>query len=184
MRRAYGIACCALILLCWQVAAQENQKASGIWLDVPYVHQEKEGCGSASLSMILQYWKSQGTNVPPDRLDAEKIQKQLYSKSAHGIYASAMEKYLRESGFNAYAFRGGWSDLKEHLEKGRPLIVGLQPRKGALLHYVVVAGISEEQNEVIVNDPWRGKLIRISRDDFEQQWRVTDFWTLLAVPKS
>src|SRR5438094_3268736 len=29
---------------------------SSVWLDVPYVHQEKEGCGSAALAMILQYW--------------------------------------------------------------------------------------------------------------------------------
>jgi len=29
---------------------------SGLWLDVPYVHQEKDGCGSASLAMVLQYW--------------------------------------------------------------------------------------------------------------------------------
>jgi len=28
----------------------------GVWLDVPFVKQEKEGCGSASVAMIMQYW--------------------------------------------------------------------------------------------------------------------------------
>jgi len=28
----------------------------GLWLDVPYIHQEKDGCGAASLAMVLRYW--------------------------------------------------------------------------------------------------------------------------------
>src|SRR5207248_6187286 len=32
--------------------------AAGFWLDVPYVHQEKDGCGSASLAMVLRYWQT------------------------------------------------------------------------------------------------------------------------------
>jgi len=47
-----------------------------------------------------------GTKLPPERLDAEKIQRELYSKEAHGIRASAMEQFLREAGFSPYIFRG------------------------------------------------------------------------------
>src|SRR5260221_10342334 len=93
---------------------------SGVWLDVPYVHQEKEGCGSAALAMVLQYWNQKGAVLSPERIDAEKIQRDLHSKEARGIRASAMERDLRESGFSPFIFRGEWSELTAHLEKGPP----------------------------------------------------------------
>ena len=155
----------------------------GVWLDVPYVHQEKDGCGSASLSMVLQYWSQKGTVLPAERLDAEKIQRELYSKEEHGIRASAMEKFLRDSGFSPFIFRGEWSDLASHIEKGRPLIAAIQSGKKAPLHYVVVAGIDRQQEAVLLNDPERGKLFRVERMEFEKEWLRTDNWTLLAIPK-
>src|ERR1043165_5812507 len=30
--------------------------ASGVWLDVPFIKQEKDGCGAASIAMVMQYW--------------------------------------------------------------------------------------------------------------------------------
>jgi len=155
-----------------------------VWLDVPYVHQEKNGCGSAALAMVLQYWAQKGTAIAPERMDEAKIQSTLYSQQDHGIRASSMEQYLRESGFSPYAFRGEWSDLGNHLEKGRPLIASIQPGGKSSMHYVVVVGIDREREGVLLNDPERGKLFRVERAEFEKEWQRTDCWTLLAVPKS
>ena len=47
---------------------------SGLWLDVPFVHQAKDGCGSASLAMVLQYWKSKNYEVAAERMDPAAIQ--------------------------------------------------------------------------------------------------------------
>jgi ABC-type bacteriocin/lantibiotic exporter with double-glycine peptidase domain len=157
--------------------------SGGVWLDVPFVHQEKEGCGSAALAMVLQYWAQKGTAIAAERTDAEKIQKELYSKDAHGIRASAMERFLRESKFSPYVFRGEWNDLVTHLEKGRPLIASIQPGRKSSLHYVVVVGVDRDQEAVLLNDPERGKLFRVERSEFEKQWLRTNNWTLLAVPK-
>jgi ABC-type bacteriocin/lantibiotic exporter with double-glycine peptidase domain len=93
-----------------------------------------------------------------------------------------MQRYLRESGFDVFAFRGEWSDLRSNISKGRPLIAGLKPR-GAPAHYVVIVGIIPHDTAVLVNDPQRGKLLQIDRSDFEKAWQGTDDWTLLAVPK-
>jgi len=155
---------------------------SGLWLDVPYVHQERDGCGSASLAMVMQYWKSKNFEVPADRMDPVAIQRALYEKKAHGIYASEMEKYLRDSGFEVFAFRGEWSDLRAQVVKGRPLITGLKPQ-GAPAHYLVVVGIDPQNAAVLVNDPERGKLVRIERREFEKAWQGTETWTLVAVPR-
>ena|SRR5215831_18941445 len=155
----------------------------GVWLDVPFLGQEKEGCGSAALAMVLRYWSQKGTVISVERMDPEKIQRELYSKEAHGIRASSMEKFLRESGFSSFIFRGEWNDLAAHIEKGRPLIASIEPRGKSSLHFVVVVGIDSEREAVLLNDPERGKLFRVERSEFEKEWLPTDNWTLLAVPK-
>jgi predicted double-glycine peptidase len=168
----------ALFLACFAVAAEG---APGLWLDVPYIHQEKDGCGSASLAMILRYWQSKNASVAEGRADPVRIQLELYAAKPRGIYASDMERYLRASGFDVYASRGEWGDLRLQVAKGRPLIAGLKP-KGGPAHYVVIVGIGPDDAEVLVNDPERGKQMHIERADFEKGWRGTENWTLLAVP--
>lgn len=151
--------------------------ATGVWLDVPYIRQEKNGCGAASIAMVMQYWIGKGASTPRSDADPHTIQKLLYSRRAEGIFVSDMEGYFREKGFEAFAIRGEWADLRNHIEKGRPLIVCL--KEGAPLHYVVVAGV--DARFVLLNDPARRKLLKLDRTAFERNWK--DRWTLLAVPR-
>lgn len=158
-------------------------KSAGVWLEVPYIKQTEDGCGSAALAMLLQYWSEHGAAIAAGRADAEAIQKQLYSRKAHGIFASDMERYLRESGFREFAVRGDWSDLRQHLEHGRPLIISMQPgTTRAPFHYVVVTGMDWQREAIFVNDPARGKLLRVERAEFEKEWQAARKWMLLAVP--
>jgi len=184
-RGAIGRPAPGLLLLALAAAslcAQQTGKA-GIWLDVPFIKQTREGCGSASIAMLLQYWSAHQTVVPAGRDDADAIQRQLYSRKGHGIFASDVERYLKESGFRVFALRGAWSDLREHLAQGRPLIVSLEPGStSAPLHYVVVTGMDWQREALFVNDPARGKLLRIERPEFEKQWLAARNWMLLAVP--
>ena len=157
---------------------------SGIWLDVPFVKQEKDGCGAASVSMIMQYWEHQQGQTSQPSSDAVTIQRALYSPQAHGIYASAIENYLRQNDFQTFAVEGTWADLRHHLEKGRPLLVALKPGGNAPLHYVVVAGLDQEDGIVLQNDPAQRKLLKQNRADFERDWKRADNWMLLALPAS
>jgi len=168
------------LTVAWCVVAAAS--APGLWLDVPYIHQERDGCGSASLAMVLRYWKSKDADVPDDRSDPANIQRLLYAAKPRGIFASDMEKYLRDSGFETFAFRGEWSDLRSQIAKGRPLIAGLKA-KGAPAHYVVIVGVEAEDVAVLLNDPERGKLLRVERNEFAKVWKGTENWTLLAVPR-
>ena len=160
------------------------QERAGIWLDVPYVRQAEDGCGSAAISMLLQYWNAHGTVIDSQRADTAAIQKHLYSRKVRGIQASDMESYLKESGFRVFPLNGDWKDLLEQLKQGRPLIAALQPGSSkTTLHYVVVTGIDWQNGAVFINDPARGKLLRIAREDFEKQWRPNRNWMLLALPE-
>jgi ABC-type bacteriocin/lantibiotic exporter with double-glycine peptidase domain len=173
-----------LLLFLGPSARTGPQEKGGIWLDVPYVKQSEDGCGSAAISMLLQYWNAHGTAIDSRRADATAIQKQLYSRKVHGIHASTMESYLKDSGFRVFPLNGDWKDLLEHLKLGRPLIASLQLGTARTpLHYVVVTGIDWQNEAVFINDPARGKLLRVVREDFEKQWRPNRNWMLLALPE-
>ncbi|HEY1528666.1 MAG TPA: C39 family peptidase [Candidatus Angelobacter sp.] len=156
----------------------------GVWLDVPFIKQEKDGCGAASIAMVMQYWRKQQTRPVDRSADAVEIQRALYSSKDHGIRASDLEHYFRQNGFQTFAFAGKWEDLKQHLEKGRPLIVALKPSAlETSLHYVVVVGIDPAQDIVYLNDAAQRKLLKQERASFENQWSAVGHWTLLALPK-
>src|SRR6266849_8269114 len=174
-----------LLLFLGRTAPPGPQERAGIWLDVPYVKQSEDGCGSAAISMLLQYWNAHGAGIDSQRTDAAAIQKQLYSRKVRGIRASDMESYLKESGFRVFPLNGEWKDLLEQLKQGRPLIASLQPGSARTpLHYVVVTGIDWQSGAVFLNDPRRGKLLRMERADFEKEWRPNRNWMLLVLPKA
>ena len=157
---------------------------SGVWLDVPFVKQEKNACGAASLAMVMQFWQRQrGLSANADS-DPGQIQLSLYASEARGIYASVLERYLQQHGYQTFAFAGRTPDLQQHVEKGRPLIVALKPGIGQALHYVVVAGFDPEHNLVLLNDPAQRKLLKQELASFEKEWKGAGHWTLLAVPQS
>jgi len=156
----------------------------GIWLDVPFIRQEKDGCGAASIAMVMQYWLKQQAKPAEASSDAVEIQRALYSSKDHGIRASDLEAYFQQHGFQTFAFTGKWDDLKQHLEKGRPLIVAVKPSAlETSLHYVVVVGVDPAENVVYLNDAAERKLLKQDRMTFEKQWKAVKQWTLLALPK-
>src|SRR5216683_2034833 len=157
---------------------------AGLWLDVPFVKQQKDGCGAASIAMVMQYWQQQHGAPANPKAEAARIQRVLYAEAAHGIYASDMERYFQQNGYVTFTFSGEWADLKQHLEKGRPLIAALKPGSALPLHYVVVAGLDQERQLVLLNDPAQRKLLKQDQSRFEQEWKAAGRWTLLAVPKA
>ena len=155
---------------------------SGVWLDVPFVKQRKDGCGAASIAMVMQYWQRQeGRNEDPDA-EYSHIQNELLSPALHGIYAFDMERYLRQKGFATYVFLGDREVLAHHLDKGRPLIVAVKPGRNLPLHFVVVVGVDQADQFVLLNDPDQRKLLKEDLPRFEREWKAAGHWTLLAVP--
>src|SRR5438132_14369793 len=76
------------------------------WIDVPFVSQEKNGCGAASIAMLMRYWSRDG-------VDPHQIQQALCSREAGGIRGADAEAYLRAHGFRTFVFRVECSDLEE-----------------------------------------------------------------------
>ncbi len=173
----------ALVLAAGCCAVQAQQPgAAGGWIDVPFVAQRGEGCGAASIAMVMQYWDRQRGQAMRPEAGYTSIDRALYSRAAHGVYASAMERYFRKNGYQAFAFAGQTDDLTRHIAKGRPLIAALEPGTGQPLHFVVVAGVDPVRHLVLINDPAQRKLTEEDQTRFEQEWKAAGNWTLLALP--
>lgn len=155
-----------------------------LWIDVPFVAQSKDGCGSAAISMVMQYWENRSGQPVSGLAEPSQIQATLDPRADGGIAASDMERYFSASGYRVFAFQANWGDLQHQVQAGRPLIVSLKASgPWGPLHYVVVVGIDAERGFVFLNDPARQKLLRISREGFESEWNPTHDWTLLALPQ-
>lgn len=141
-------------------------------LDVPFFEQKKNGCGAASVAMVMEYWR--------DDVDAAKVYAELGGNAAGGTALDAMRKYLEDAGFRAFTLRGEWSDIEKHLEKRRPLIVALRPGPSKRLHFAVVAGV--DTGHVRLNDPTRRNSVQMKRSNFEKQWTLAEKWMLVAAP--
>ena len=151
------------------------------WIDVPFVRQVRAGCGPAAIAMVMQYWVRQTPGLDAAAAGAEQIDKALPARTT-GILGKDLKRYLESHGFSVYVFDGEMADLRNHLAKGRPIVVCLGLKgPDAPLHYVVLVGIGE--GEVLLNDPARGKLFREKTVEFLRAWKVTENWALLAVPR-
>ena len=150
-------------------------------LEVPFVRQEKRGCGAASAAMVAQYWSRQYPALGITNADPREACRELHSPETGGIRLSNMRRYLDDRGFHAFTLRASWADLHYHLSRQRPLIVCLKKRSQAEMHYVVVVGIGATR--VWLNDPAHRKPNALDRSPFEQRWQTADRWVLLAVPR-
>ncbi len=167
-------------------AARAAQAAAppDVWIDVPFVRQPADGCGAASVAMVMEYWARQRHRALTPADDVTSIERQVGSRRLDGATPAALEHYLEQHGFVTFAVQGTWKDLEEQIGKGRPLIVALRPTGERALHYVVIAGVDSARGTVTMNDPAERKLLTQERAGFERDWSATHDWMLLAVPQS
>jgi ABC-type bacteriocin/lantibiotic exporter with double-glycine peptidase domain len=161
-----------------------------VWVDVPFFKQQKNLCGAACIYMIMDYWRSHQEalgergktfNLPTP----QEISSAFDAPQAKGIYGSQIAGYFGRQGFRTFVFKGDWSDLEDHLSKGRPLMIALGGRgSNGPNHYVVLTGLDSSKKTVLMNDPARRKLSRMDQTNFLELWRKTFNWTLLALPET
>jgi ABC-type bacteriocin/lantibiotic exporter with double-glycine peptidase domain len=124
--------------------------------------------------MVLRYW---GDPVAEKDLGDARPR-----ASESGVEGSRLAAAARSRGFRAFAYAGDIGHLRQQVVKGRPLVVALRSGRSGF-HDVVVVGF-EDDHTLVVNDPERGPLRRVSRRAFEKGWASAGYWTLLVVPES
>jgi len=160
------------------------EKIYDIQYDVPIQSQGilygNHGCSLASVSMVLGYLYNQDNNNKTiSGSDLEKMMDTTDGSPKTGISLSNLTDELNTLGYNhiSSGANANMDDLESQLKNG-PVIVTTgvaitnTPRtitgSGSVIHAMVVKGIGSEF--VLVNDPWSGTEMKISRTDFEKMW--------------
>ena len=143
---------------------------------VPEVRQaSREGCGAAALEMVLGFWR-----VPTG-------QDQLWSAAApppgQGVRAGRLRDLARDRGLQAFLLEGTLADLDRELARQHPVLVGVLQRRGdrADPHYLVVVGLNQRRQQVLVLDPAAG-LRELPLAEFVVAWAATRRVTLVVYP--
>jgi ABC-type bacteriocin/lantibiotic exporter with double-glycine peptidase domain len=154
----------------------EDRGVSHYISDVPFFPQSKYQCGPASLASVLNYYEY--------RVTPEEIAKAIYRKQLRGTLSMDLLLFVQGMGFDAMAYRGNLTDLKDHIASDRPLIV-FQDLGYPLLpirHFSVVIGYDETKNILILHSGKRANKATPYKG-FLRSWVKMDNWTLLILPK-
>lgn len=170
------------LLLAAVSAAAFAAGSASLWLDVPFVRQEKDGCSAACVSMVMQYWERHQGKPMQSAAEPRQIFRALYARNAQGIFASAMVRYLQQNHYRTFVLAGEAGDLERQLSEGRPLIAAVKPDWSVSMHFVVIAGLDGPNHLVLINDPAQRKLLKEDTSQFEREWKATGNWLLLALP--
>jgi predicted double-glycine peptidase len=151
-------------------------------LDVPYVRQQKQGCGAAAVAMVMQYWQIQGVPLRARAADPMFVYQMLYDPSLRGESGADMMRYLRDHAFDAFGIDADWNDVAGNLARGRPVILCVRPNGSRnSLHFVVAVGLDDD-GRVTIHDPARGPNLRMRVSSLDQEWRGSGRWALVAAP--
>ena len=131
---------------------------------VPFVKQEPEKCGPASLASVLTYY---GVSIQPDA-----ISEATYDPKLKGSLITDLENYARRMGFNTESGRGDTGTLKKFIDDKKPVItlVDLGLWILARPHYLVLFGYDEEG--FIVHDGENPSQVW-SYSEFHRIWKKT-----------
>ena len=150
--------------------------ASTGWISVPEVplalQKSTEDCGTAALSMVLEYWRIPMT---PEEWEASDL-----LLAGKGTRAGDLRDLARQKGLQAFLIHGRWEDLRTEVDRGHPVIVGLvkPANSGAVTHYEVVVAVHPERQIIVTHDPangWRQN----SLSGFQKEWDPAGYLTLV-----
>jgi ABC-type bacteriocin/lantibiotic exporter with double-glycine peptidase domain len=111
--------------------------ASHVIDHVPFVGQETQHCGPASLSSVLSYYG--------DAVEQKKIGEAVLSTELQGALITDLENYGRKRGFQTKIGRGRTADIRKFLSENRPVIVLVDLGFWVISrpHYLVVFGYND-----------------------------------------
>lgn len=145
---------------------QENASylPENIKLNVPYLAQDYNYCGPASLSMVMQHY---GFNISQEDIGQGIV-------AQKGITTSNLVKRAEAYGFSAYVSSCSFYGLLSVVAQGNPVIVRTINSTGNNGHFIVVTGYDMQLGLVYINDPDKPYKSYDSFEDFQRIWDIKD----------
>lgn len=142
-------------------------------------------CGPACLEAVLGYY---GREAPQAEIAARA------GTTREGTPVEALKDAAQACGFEAFFLKGrpdatGVEGLFHHLERGRPVIVGLLKRGsfpfgGVFSHFVVVVGRWPAAGRWVVADPATGTLRAPREPEILAQWEPLGRVMIVVMPRA
>lgn len=143
----------------------ENTKIAVILEDVPFFRQTGNGCGSAALASVYQYY---GVGQSP-----ETISSRVYDEKSKGSLNLKMLLDAREQGLNAVLYSGSFEDVRASVDQGNPLII-MHSSGFSSYHYMVVGYEGKNVSTIIVHDG-ASAFARYESAKIRKSWEETGF---------
>lgn len=176
MRKLFPLICAVFLFLCACASSPPVlPDGSKMLSDVPFFPQDDYQCGPAALATVMNYWYIRQGGA--ERIGIDEITKAIYSPGARGVLPSDLENYPKKKGFSAQQFGGSVSDIRDHIDRGVPLILFVEYGLSfyQLNHFLVVTGYTRDG--IIVNSG-RRQSETITNSDLEKVWKKTGYWAL------
>ena len=71
-------------------------------LKLPFYSQKKNGCGAASVAMVMRYWQNQQPGPLMANPSPQEVYESLYRPEQKGIRLADMKRYLEGRGFRVF----------------------------------------------------------------------------------
>ena len=146
--------------------------SKAVKLSVPYVPQNPDACGAASLSMLLQYY---GHSVP-----LEEVEGYLFVPVLKGTTPELIVDCASQKGLPLLKSHENYGFLLKNLERGLPSIVFFGAQKEDKSgHFAVVTGVNKNHDRIrLHNGEWENRWML--KESFLEQWergRYTVLWS-------
>jgi hypothetical protein len=141
---------------------------------VPFVLQDKNYCGPASLAMVMAH---AGHPVPVDALAS-----QVYTPGKKGSLQADLVGAARRNGMMAVQV-SGLSALLHEIHAGHPVLVfeNLGLSWFPAWHYAVATGYDLAGPEIILHSG-KDEARHFDLRKFERSWKDSDYWGLVVLP--
>lgn len=134
--------------------------------DLLHTYQLPNQCGPNALSIVMRYWN---VNKTPT-----EIATKIYQPSLKGTSSLSMLFYVKESGLEAFLYRGTIEDLRKKINSGYPMLLAIKP-KNMPVHYIVAYGYSGDK--IIIHNGIRSA-VAIGEDELIKIWKEAGYMTL------
>lgn len=163
---------CAKDLTYKKTEGRNDGKA--IIANVPFVSQEPDFCGPATLAMVFNFWGL--------RVTQEEIAQEIYSTKLKGTLSLEMVLYATRKSFDAEMYNGDLQDIKDKIQHGFPLIVSHREKpEKERVHYLVVFGFDDDKETVYAHSGTKQNL-KMDYNTFLKHWNWADNLTFFIRP--
>ncbi len=143
--------------------------------DTPFFAQEDYQCGPAALATVLH-----SSSIP---VSPEALVSQVYVPARQGSFAPEMVVAARRNGALAVTLAPQLRDLLEEVAAGHPVLVlqNLSLPIYPVWHFAVVIGYDLTHGEIVLRSGTTRRMV-MSMSTFENTWRRSGHWAMVALP--